>query len=116
YPFLLSTGRILYQFHTATMSRRSKGLVSRTPEAFVELNPIDAEKLGVTQGDKLEITSRRGTIEVVADVSDRCEEGIVFVPFHYHEAAVNRLTNPVFDPVAKIPEYKVSAVKIKKVA
>ena len=116
YPFLLSTGRILYQFHTATMSRRSKGLVSRTPEAFVELNPIDAEKLGVTQGDKLEITSRRGTIEVAAEVSERCEAGIVFIPFHYHEAAVNRLTNPVFDPVAKIPEYKVSAVKIKKVA
>ena len=116
YPFLLSTGRILYQFHTATMSRRSKGLVSRTPEAFVELNTSDAEKLGVTQGDKLEITSRRGTIEVVADVSDRCDEGIVFIPFHYSEAAVNRLTNPVFDPVANIPEYKVSAVKIKKVA
>jgi len=116
YPFLLSTGRILYQFHTATMSRRSKGLVSRTPEVFVEINPVDAENLGVSQGDKLEITSRRGAIEVFAEVNDRCEKGIVFVPFHYSEAAVNRLTNPVFDPVANIPEYKVSAVRIKKVA
>jgi len=116
YPFLLSTGRILYQFHTATMSRRSKGLVSRTPHVFVEINPADAEKLGISQDDKLEITSRRGAIEVFADVSDRCDEGIVFIPFHYSEAAVNRLTNPVFDPVANIPEYKVSAVKIKKVA
>ncbi len=116
YPFLMTTGRILYQYHTATMSRRSKGLVSRTPEPFVELNPADAEKLGVSQGDRLEIASRRGKIEVVADVSNRCDEGVVFIPFHYHEAAVNRLTNPVFDPVANIPEYKVSAVKIKKVA
>jgi len=116
YPFLLTTGRILYQYHTATMSRRSKGLVSRTPEAFIEINSGDAERLGIVQGDKLEITSRRGAIEVVADVSDRCDEGVVFIPFHYSEAAVNRLTNPVFDPVADIPEYKVSAVKIKKVA
>ena len=116
YPYILSTGRILYQFHTATMSRRSRGLVSRTPEVFVEINPGDAVKLGVNQGDKLAITSRRGTIEVFAEVNDRCEEGIVFIPFHYSEAAVNRLTNPVFDPVANIPEYKISAVKIKKVA
>jgi formate dehydrogenase major subunit len=116
YPFLLTTGRILYQYHTATMSRRSKGLVSRTPDAFVELNPADADKLGVIQGDKLEISSRRGTIEVVADVNDRCDEGVVFIPFHYSEAAVNRLTNPAIDPVANIPEYKVSAVRIKKVA
>jgi len=116
YPFLMTTGRILYQYHTATMSRRSKGLVSRTPEAFVELNPADAAKLGVSQGDRLEIASRRGAIEVVADVSDRCDEGVVFIPFHYSEAAVNRLTNPVIDPVANIPEYKVSAVKIKRVA
>jgi formate dehydrogenase major subunit/formate dehydrogenase alpha subunit len=116
YPFLLTTGRILYQYHTATMSRRSRGLVSRTPEAFVEINSSDAERMGIVQGDKLEIASRRGAIEVVADVSDRCDEGVVFIPFHYSEAAVNRLTNPVFDPVADIPEYKVSAVKIKRVA
>ncbi len=116
YPYILSTGRILYQFHTATMSRRSRGLVSRTPEVFVEINPGDAVKLGVNQGDKLAITSRRGTIEVFAEVNDRCGEGIVFIPFHYSEAAVNRLTNPAFDPVANIPEYKISAVKIKKVA
>jgi formate dehydrogenase major subunit/formate dehydrogenase alpha subunit len=116
YPLLLSTGRILYQYHTATMSRRSKGLVSRTPQAFVEIHPEDAAKLGIANGDKIEVSSRRGSIEVYADVNGRCDKGVVFIPFHYSEAAVNRLTNTAIDPVANIPEYKVSAVRIRKVA
>ncbi len=116
YPFALTTGRILYQYHTATMSRRSKGLNSRTPEAFVEINTDDAKKLGISQGDRVEITSRRGTIEVVADVSGRVDKGVVFIPFHYSEAAVNRLTIAAIDPVANIPQYKVCAVKLRKVA
>ena len=116
YPFVMTTGRILYQYHTATMSRRSKGLVSRTPDAFVEINPADAEKLNVKQGDKLEVSSRRGSIQVLADISQKCDKGVVFIPFHYSEAAVNRLTIPEIDPVANIPEYKVCAVKIRKVA
>jgi formate dehydrogenase alpha subunit len=116
YPFIMTTGRILYQYHTATMSRRSKGLVSRTPDAFVEINPVDAENLGVKQGDKLEVSSRRGSIQVFADVSDKCDKGVVFIPFHYSEAAVNYLTITEIDPVANIPEYKVCAVKIHKVA
>jgi len=116
YPFVLTTGRILYQYHTATMSRRSKGLVSRTPKAFVEINQADAETLGIKKGDKVEITSRRGTIEALADVSNRCDTGVVFIPFHYAEAAVNKLTNKAIDPVANIPEYKVCAVKLLKVA
>jgi len=97
------------------MSRRSKGLVSMTPDVFVEINYQDAKDLGVSQGDKLEITSRRGSIEVSADISEKCDKGVVFIPFHYSEAAVNRLTNPALDPVAKIPEYKVCAVKLEKV-
>jgi len=116
YPLTLTTGRILYQYHTATMSRRSRGLVSRTPDAFVEMNPADARRLGVAQGDRVEVASRRGKIEVVAQVTRRCGEGIVFIPFHFSEAAVNRLTNKAIDPVANIPEYKVCAVKIAKVA
>jgi len=116
YPFIMTTGRILYQYHTATMSRRSKGLVSRTPDAFAELNPRDAKELGVKQGDKLRITSRRGSIEVFADISEKCDTGVVFIPFHYSEAAVNKLTIKEIDPVANIPEYKVCAVKVAKVA
>jgi predicted molibdopterin-dependent oxidoreductase YjgC len=98
------------------MSRRSKGLVSRTPQPFVEIHPEDAATLGIAHGDKIEVSSRRGSIEVVAEVNGRCDKGMVFIPFHYSEAAVNRLTNAAFDPVANIPDYKVSAVKIKKVA
>ena len=114
YPFILTTGRILYQYHTATMSRRSSGLVSRTPDAFVEINPADAEKLNLSQGDRLTIASRRGSIQASADISGKCAEGVIFIPFHYSEAAVNRLTNAALDPIAKIPEYKVCAVRIEK--
>lgn len=115
YPFILTTGRILYQYHTATMTGRSSGLVSRTPDAFVEINPEDAQALNISQGDKLTVSSRRGTIEVAADISERCDKGVVFIPFHYSEAAVNRLTNTALDPIAKIPELKVCAVKISKI-
>lgn len=115
YPFILTTGRILYQYHTATMSRRSRGLVSRTPEAFVEINPRDAKTLAIQPGDKLKVASRRGSIELVADISERCDQGVLFIPFHYSEAAVNRLTNTALDPVAKIPEFKVCAVRVEKV-
>ncbi len=114
YPFILTTGRILQQYHTATMTRRSKGLVSRTPDAFVEINPADAKKLGIAAGDKIEITSRRGKITVNADLTSSVDKGVVFVPFHYHEAAVNKLTNAAIDPVANIPEYKVCAVNLKR--
>jgi len=114
YPYILTTGRILYQYHTATMSRRSSGLVSRTPNAFVEINPVDAQKLKINQGDRLTISSRRGTIQTNAEISEKCAPGVIFIPFHYSEAAVNRLTNAKLDPIAKIPEYKVCAVRIEK--
>jgi len=114
YPYILTTGRILYQYHTATMSRRSTGLVSRTPEVFAEINPADARTLGIAHGDKLTVSSRRGTITVKADVSERCDQGVVFIPFHYSEAAVNKLTITAIDPIANIPEYKVCAVRIAK--
>jgi len=114
YPFVLTTGRILYQYHTATMSRRSQGLVSRTPEAFMEIHPADAKELGIRSGDRIDVSSRRGSISLKADVSERVDRGVVFIPFHYSEAAVNRLTITALDPVANIPEYKVCAVKIQK--
>jgi len=114
YPFILTTGRILQQYHTATMTRRSKGLVSMTPDAFVEINPVDAKELGIAAGDKIVISSRRGKITVNADVTSSVDKGVVFVPFHYHEAAVNRLTNTAIAPIANIPEYKVCAVSLRK--
>ena len=85
-------------------------------EPLVEINPKDAEKLNVSEGDYIKITSRRGSIKVKAWLTERPGPGVVFVPFHFHEAAVNKLTHAIVDPVAKIPEFKVSAVKIEKVS
>lgn len=114
YPFILTTGRVHAHFHTGTMTRKGEGLNKVHPEIKAEINPQDAERLGIIDDDLLSITSRRGTIKVKAWVSQRPSAGLVFVPFHFHEIAVNRLTNAVLDPVAKIPEYKVCAVKIEK--
>ena len=113
YPFVMTTGRILYQYHTATMSRLSKGIMERAPESLVEIHPKDAEKLGIANGQFVKVSSRRGNLQVKSTVTERVPEGVVFMTFHYREAAVNLLTNPALDPIAKIPEYKVCAVKVE---
>ena len=115
YPFLLSTGRVLYHWHGGTMSRRSK-LDEVWPEATVEVHPTDAERLGVTTGDWLRATSRRGSIELRAMVTGRSPEGMAFIPFHFVEAAANVLTNDRLDPRAKIPDFKVCAIRLERIA
>jgi formate dehydrogenase major subunit len=116
YPFLMTTGRVLYQYHTGTMSRRSVGLNERCPECLVEINTEDAKKLRIRNGEKVRVISRRGKIEAKASVGEMTDKGTIFVPFHFNEAAVNKLTIAALDPIAKIPEYKVCAVKLEKVA
>jgi len=113
YPFILSTGRVLYHYHTGTMSRRTKGLVERFPESPIEINPEDAQKLGIEEGVSVKVTSRRGTVTAKAEITDRSPQGTIFMNFHFNEVAVNRLTNPALDPIGKIPEYKVCAVKVE---
>jgi formate dehydrogenase major subunit len=113
YPFVLTTGRVLYHWHGGTMTRRTS-LEEIYPEELVELNPKDAQKLGVADGDLVRVTSRRGQVVAKAEVVERTDPGVVFMTFHFHEAAANLLTNPVLDPVAKIPEYKVAAVRVEK--
>ncbi len=114
YPLTLTTGRIMFHFHTGTMSRRSEKLHNEVPEAYVELHPDDARKIGLAWEDPwVRVSSRRGEIELVARVTDRITPGVVFIPFHFAEAAANVLTHGAFDPVAKIPEYKVCAVKVE---
>jgi formate dehydrogenase alpha subunit len=115
YPFLLSTGRVLYHWHGGTMSRNSK-LDDIWPEASVEINPLDAEELGLATDDWVEVSSRRGAIKLRVLVSGRSQAGMVFIPFHFVEAAANLLTLDRVDPRAKIPDFKVSAVQIKKIA
>jgi len=114
YPFILTTGRALNQFHTGTMTRKVKGLNALLNEGFLEINPKDAEKLGIADMETVKITSRRGNITARAKLTPVCGEGVVYMHFHFAESAANILTNPVIDPVAKIPEFKVAAVKIEK--
>jgi len=115
YPMMLTTGRVLQHFHTGTMTRRSSVLNTLAPKCLVEINPADARKLRVADGDDVKVSSRRGMIISTAKVTDRSAVGSVFIPFHFVEAAANLLTNPVLDPISKIPELKVCAVKVEKV-
>jgi formate dehydrogenase alpha subunit len=115
YPMILTTGRVLQHFHTGTMTRRSKVLNILVPKCLVEINPADARRLRIVDGDDVKVSSRRGTIISTAKVTDRSAIGSVFIPFHFVEAAANILTNPVLDPISKIPELKVCAVKVEKV-
>jgi len=115
YPFLLTTGRMLYHFHTGTLSRRSSGLDEHVPEGKIEISPQDAVKLGVASDDLVEVASRRGELVAKVLVTDKSPAGTVFMTFHFREAAANLLTVSALDPVAKIPEYKVCAVKIEPV-
>jgi formate dehydrogenase alpha subunit len=114
YPLYLTTGRVLYQFHTGTMTRKSEGLNNLAPECFAEVSAEDAEKYKVKDGDPLKISSRRGEIKAKAKVSEKAVKGTIFIPFHYAEAAANQLTHAALDPTAKIPEYKVCAVRMEK--
>jgi predicted molibdopterin-dependent oxidoreductase YjgC len=116
YPFILNTGRQMYHWHTGTMTRRSFALDARESTPTVELNPADAAVLGVRDGDLVAIESRRGRITIAVRLSKRVARHQVFVPMHYREAAANLLTNPVLDPYAGIPEFKVCAVKLTALA
>ncbi len=112
YPFILTTGRVLYQYHTGTMTRKSRGLAAREGACFVEMAREDARDLGVADGGMVRVASRRGEIVVAVRVSPKAMPGTVFIPFHFAEAAANRLTSDAADPVAGISEFKVCAVRI----
>ncbi|PIU55849.1 MAG: formate dehydrogenase subunit alpha [Chloroflexi bacterium CG07_land_8_20_14_0_80_45_17] len=116
YPFTLSTGRIMFHFHTGTMTRKTDLLNKEVPTGYVEINPKDAEKLGIVAGELVSVQTRRGQIKTKALITERVPEGMIFIPFHFAECAANVLTNPALDPVAKIPEYKVCAAKLEKIS
>jgi formate dehydrogenase alpha subunit len=115
YPLLLTTGRNIFHWHGGTMTRRSVKLDREVPDAYVEVNPEDAKGLGLKDGERGRLVSRRGEIETNIWVTQRVPKGVVFAPFHFAEAAANVLTNPALDPVAKIPEYKVCAVRLEAI-
>lgn len=115
YPMLLSTGRVLYHWHGGEMTRRAEGLMEVYGQSLVELNPDDARRLGVNGNKRVRVTSRRGVIEAEAWVTDRVPPGMVYANFHFPEVNANQLTIAALDPIAKIPEYKICAVKVELV-
>jgi formate dehydrogenase alpha subunit len=115
FPLVLTTGRMGFHFHTGTMTRVSPSLHKETETAYMEIHPEDAQMLRIDEGENVRVSSRRGTIDIKATVTDRAHRGVVFIPFHFVEAAANRLTHSALDPVAKIPEFKVCAVKVERI-
>jgi len=113
YPFLLSTGRQLFQYHTGSMTRKIEAINTISPEAYMEIHTDDAKQLGVDTGESVRVSSRRGSINIKVKISEKILRGMVFIPFHFKEAAANVLTNTALDPISKIPELKVCAVKIE---
>lgn len=114
FPFVLSTGRQLYQFHTGTMTRKSAAINQVSPTGYVEIHVKDAGKLGIADGDNVEVVTRRGKVSTLAKVTRTIERGWLFMPFHFREGPANMLTIDALDPLAKIPEYKVCAAVIRK--
>ncbi|WP_254535518.1 formate dehydrogenase subunit alpha [Halomarina litorea] len=115
YPLGLTTGRVLYHWHTGSMTRRVQASMHHVGESFVEIHPETAAKLDVTDGEYVRVESRRGDIVVKAQVTDRVAPGTVFIPMHFAEGAVNELTQEELDPTSRIPEYKLSSVRIEPV-
>ncbi|MFX1332275.1 MAG: formate dehydrogenase subunit alpha [Promethearchaeota archaeon] len=115
YPYILTTGRSIFHYHTGTMSRRTPKLDAEVPNGFFQINPKDAIREKIGGGSKVALKTRRGTVEAEAHVTEDVPEGLVFLPFHFNESNANKITNPALDPACGMPEYKVCAVKMEVV-
>ena len=113
YPLYLTTGRVLYQYHTGTMTMKIRGLNTLVARVFCGDLAGGCGRYGVEDGQEVRVVSRRGEIKAKAKISDKAVDGTVFIPFHWAEAAANELTHSALDPIAKIPEFKVCAVRIE---
>jgi len=116
YPLILTTGRSIFHYHTGTMTRRTAKLHQELPEGYVEVNAADADKLGIKNSEPVRLVSRRGAIEAKVWITRRVQQGVVFAPFHFAEAAANALTIGAYDPRSGIPEFKVCAVRLEPAA
>jgi len=115
YPLYLTTGRVMAQYQSGTQTRRVEALGRTSPEAFVEIHPALARRFGIGDGDRVALTTRRGSIHVSARLTPHIRQDTLFVPFHWGgDACANRLTNPALDPVSKMPEFKVCAVRVER--
>ena len=115
YPYIFTTGRCIWHWHTGSMTRRSATLDAEVPTGWIEISPEDAKALGIQNKEMVRVTSRRGTIDVATKVTSDIKKGVMFMPFHFAECAANILTHNALDPIAKIPEFKACAVKIEKI-
>lgn len=115
YPFILNTGRVYHQYHTGTMTRQSSSLNREASEALLEVNPQDAARLGLRTGDWVELSSKRGSTTVKAEITEQVAKGSVYTSFHFPTVAINLLTSDARDPKAQCPEYKVCAVRLEKI-
>lgn len=113
YPYALSTGRCYFHFHTGTMTRRSQLLDREERFPYVEVSPEDAKELEIRDRGWVYVSTRRGEVRAMAHVTDVADKGVLFMPFHFEEGPANLLTNNALDPVAKIPEYKICAARIR---
>jgi formate dehydrogenase alpha subunit len=112
YPLILTTGRILYHYHSGNETRRVRVLDTHVPRNYVEVNPQDSKKYRLKDNQPVTVCTRRGSINLHVRISDRPKEGVIFIPWHFKEAAANILTHAALDPVSKIPEYKACAARI----
>lgn len=119
FPFELNTGRLVYQWHTRTKTARSPILHLASPEGYVEINPLDAQLLDIQMGDVVMVTTKRGSIQVPARITDAVKQGAIFIPFHYgtltENQAANVLTLETWDLVSKQPHFKNGACRIEKI-
>jgi len=115
YPYVFTTGRTIWHWHTGTMTRNSPTLDHEVPTGWIEINTEDAKDLGIAYGEMVRAITRRGEVEVKAKVTSEIMKGVMFMPFHFAECPANRLTNDALDPVSKIPEYKACAIKVEKI-
>lgn len=115
YPFILSTGRIQFHYNTGTMTRRVSNILREYPRNFVQMNPEDAERLGIKNREKIKIKTRRGELKVQAEITAKIKIGVLWMPFHFSDEPTNVLTNSAFDPVSRIGEYKACAASVEKI-
>jgi formate dehydrogenase alpha subunit len=116
YPFILTTGRMLFHYNTGTMTRRTLNLSREYPRNFVQINSADAESLGIKRRQKVRVKTRRGELAVEAEITEKVKKGVLWMPFHFSDEPTNVLTNSAFDPVCKIGEYKACAARVEKVS
>lgn len=114
FPVILMTGRVLYHYNACAMTGKTEGLVKISNSSFIEVNDKDAARLGIADGDRVKVASRRGEVTTTARVSTKTSPGECWMPFHFRDAYANILTNAALDTIARAPEYKVCAVRIEK--